>query len=191
MHQRGSFHLVLVADGSPATDAAACAVRDLIDPAAIGRISVVAVGCPFAFASGWALGMLGFVGLVPQALVDDLRERAAGWAAAEAERVVRLMGEVTPPVFPVARVGNAVDEIVAVARELGGDVVVVGSDGGAGTRRAAHGDIAARVMRRAPCPVLVVRPGAEEPPVSGKRVPTSGYRLGRPPAMPLVAGLGA
>jgi nucleotide-binding universal stress UspA family protein len=179
MHRRGSFHLVLVADGSTATDAAARAVRDLIDPAAIGRIFVVAVGSPLVFAGNWTLGMLGFLGPVPQALVDDLWRQANAWATAESERVAGLLGVVVPAVVPVARVGNPVEEIVAAARELEADLIVVGRDGG-GRRRLARRDVAGELMRRASRPVLVVRPGIDEAPPSGKRVPEPGRRVALP-----------
>lgn len=191
MHQRGSFHLVLVADGSTTTDAAARAVRDLVDPAAIGRISVVAVGSPLAFAGDWVVGMLGFVGTVPQAFVDDLWQRAAIWARAEAERVVGLLGDVSPAVVPVVRIGNPVDEIIAARRELGADLIVVGSDGGGRRGRLARRDVAGELMRRASCPVLVVRPGVEQRPPSGKRAPTPRARVARVSPAPLAAGLGA
>jgi nucleotide-binding universal stress UspA family protein len=166
-------------------------VRDLIDPAAIGRISVVAVGCPLAFAGNWTLGMLGFVGAVPQALADDFWRRADAWARAEAGRVAGLLGDVSPPVVPVTRVGNPVEEIVAAARDLRADLVVVGSDGGARRGRPARRDVAGELMRQAPCPVLVVRPGIEESPPSGKRIPAAHRHGAKVNPAPLVAGLGA
>ncbi|HEY7034131.1 MAG TPA: universal stress protein [Thermomicrobiales bacterium] len=191
MHQRGSFYLVLVADGTPATDAAARTVRDLIDPGAIGRVSVVAVGSPVTLGNQWFVGMLGFVGVVPQALVDDLWERARAWAGAEAARVIRLLGEVAPMAVPVVRVGNPVEEVVAVTREWDADLVVIGSERREGMRHAARRDVAAEVMRAATCPVLIVRADGGEPPVSGKRVPVVPWRLAKGAAVPVAAGVGA
>ena len=48
-------------------------------------------------------------------------------------------------------------EIVALAKELGVDLIVMGCRGHRGIRRAIEGSISDAVIRRAPCPVLVVR----------------------------------
>jgi nucleotide-binding universal stress UspA family protein len=48
-------------------------------------------------------------------------------------------------------------EIVREAEEGGFDLVVMGSHGRTGLRHALLGSVAERVVRRAPCPVLVVR----------------------------------
>jgi nucleotide-binding universal stress UspA family protein len=47
--------------------------------------------------------------------------------------------------------------IVGLARELGADLIVMGSRGHRGIRRAIAGSISDAVIRHAPCPVLVVR----------------------------------
>jgi len=53
---------------------------------------------------------------------------------------------------------GAVDlEIVALAKELGADLIVMGCRGHRGIRRAIEGSISDAVIRHAPCPVLVVR----------------------------------
>ena len=53
---------------------------------------------------------------------------------------------------------GAVDlEIVGLAKELGVDLIVMGCRGHRGIRRAIEGSISDAVIRRAPCPVLVVR----------------------------------
>jgi nucleotide-binding universal stress UspA family protein len=48
-------------------------------------------------------------------------------------------------------------EIVALAKELGVDLIVMGCRGHRGIRRAIEGSISDAVIRRAPCPVLVIR----------------------------------
>jgi nucleotide-binding universal stress UspA family protein len=53
---------------------------------------------------------------------------------------------------------GAVDmEIVALAKELGADLIVMGCRGHWGIRRAIEGSISDVVIGHAPCPVLVVR----------------------------------
>jgi nucleotide-binding universal stress UspA family protein len=49
------------------------------------------------------------------------------------------------------------EEIVALAEELGADLIVVGSQDRGRIRRALAGSVSDWVVRHAPCPVLVVR----------------------------------
>jgi universal stress protein A len=53
--------------------------------------------------------------------------------------------------------GSPVDEIVQFAERENVDLIVMGSHGRTGLSRLLMGSIAEGVMRRAPCPVLVVR----------------------------------
>ena len=57
--------------------------------------------------------------------------------------------------------GPAPDEIVRVARENQVELIVIGTHGRTGVKRAVLGSVAELVVRRAHCSVLVVRP--EEP----------------------------
>jgi nucleotide-binding universal stress UspA family protein len=59
------------------------------------------------------------------------------------------------------REGRPWEQVDAVARERQVDLVVVGSHGRRGLPRALLGSVAEKVVRTAPCPVLVVR--GEEP----------------------------
>ena len=53
--------------------------------------------------------------------------------------------------------GDAAAEILSVARKLPADIIVVSTHGRTGLTRALLGSVAEHVVRRAPCPVLVVR----------------------------------
>jgi len=53
--------------------------------------------------------------------------------------------------------GGAAREIVHLAEDLGADLIVMGSRGRGGIRRALMGSVSDSVIRHAPCPVLVVR----------------------------------
>jgi nucleotide-binding universal stress UspA family protein len=53
-------------------------------------------------------------------------------------------------------VGDPPDEINSYARRIGADLIVVGTHGRTGIRRALLGSVAEQVVRRARCPVLVV-----------------------------------
>ena len=53
--------------------------------------------------------------------------------------------------------GGAAREIVHLAEDLGADLIVMGSRGRGGIRRALMGSVSDSVIRHAHCPVLVVR----------------------------------
>jgi nucleotide-binding universal stress UspA family protein len=55
------------------------------------------------------------------------------------------------------RQGDPVTEILLAAEELGCDLIVMGSHGRTGLRRLLMGSVAESIMRRAPCPTLIVR----------------------------------
>jgi nucleotide-binding universal stress UspA family protein len=55
------------------------------------------------------------------------------------------------------RMGKADEQIVVLAEELGADLIVMGSRGLGGVKRALMGSVSDSVVRHAHCPVLVVR----------------------------------
>jgi nucleotide-binding universal stress UspA family protein len=57
------------------------------------------------------------------------------------------------------RSGRPYQEICATAREIGADLIVMTTRGYTGLKRIVLGSTAERVVRFAPCPVLVARPG--------------------------------
>jgi len=101
-------------------------------------------------------GRLGFV----QASNDTLEamvaiERASEeleklCAEAESGIEARVLGHV--------RVGEPAREIVQLASDIAADLVVVGTHGRTGIERALIGSVAEEVVRRAPSPVLTVKP---------------------------------
>jgi nucleotide-binding universal stress UspA family protein len=56
------------------------------------------------------------------------------------------------------RMGKADHEVVALAEEIGAGLIVMGSRGRGGIRRALLGSVSDSVVRHAHCPVMVVRP---------------------------------
>ncbi|HEY5921825.1 MAG TPA: universal stress protein [Kofleriaceae bacterium] len=56
------------------------------------------------------------------------------------------------------RTGDARDVINRTAKELGADLIVMGTHGRRGVSRALLGSVTETVVRSAPCPVLTVRP---------------------------------
>jgi nucleotide-binding universal stress UspA family protein len=55
------------------------------------------------------------------------------------------------------QIGTPLTEIVNAAKDWPADLIVIGSHGRGGVKRALLGSVAEGVMRNAPCPVLVVR----------------------------------
>jgi nucleotide-binding universal stress UspA family protein len=56
----------------------------------------------------------------------------------------------------VTRSGRAAPEIVAYAKEIAADLIVMGTHGRGGFQHALLGSVAERVVHHSPCPVLVV-----------------------------------
>jgi nucleotide-binding universal stress UspA family protein len=65
--------------------------------------------------------------------------------------------ETTTPVFPEVRFGKPHEAIAEAARNLNASLVVISTHGYSGIKRAVLGSTTERVVRTAPCPVLVVR----------------------------------
>jgi nucleotide-binding universal stress UspA family protein len=59
--------------------------------------------------------------------------------------------------FVHARIGNATDEILGLAEDVGADLIVIGSHGRTGLRRLLLGSTSEQVVRNAKCPVIVAR----------------------------------
>lgn len=76
-----------------------------------------------------------------------------GWREIAARRSER-------PVHSFVRTGSAAEQVTAAARERSADLLVVATHGRTGLARLVLGSVAEQVLRHAPCPVLVVRPGA-------------------------------
>ena len=60
--------------------------------------------------------------------------------------------------FVHARIGHPATEILAVAEDVGADLLFIGSHGKTGVERLLLGSVSERVVREARCPVMVVRP---------------------------------
>lgn len=73
----------------------------------------------------------------------------AGWL--DESRIVRSVRSGTPFV-----------EIIRYAKEYAIELIVIGTHGRSGLAHVLMGSVAERVVRKAPCPVLTVRPGQHE-----------------------------
>lgn len=87
-----------------------------------------------------------------QELADQARKHLEEWRL-EAEKLVGA-----PRVRCETAIGEPAAEILSFARSSGADLLVLGTHGRTGLEHALMGSIAERVVRRAHCPVLTVRP---------------------------------
>ena len=80
-----------------------------------------------------------------------------------AEQVERIKGDGANVAEAHLREGPAVDEILDLAKEVGADLIVIGSRGLGPVKRVILGSVSEGVVHHATCPVLVLR-GGEWPP---------------------------
>lgn len=79
----------------------------------------------------------------------------------EMEECRKRVEEAGLPVHALVRRGPAAQTIVETARGEGADLIVMGTHGRAGLQHLLIGSVAERVVRLAPCPVMVV-PGKSD-----------------------------
>jgi nucleotide-binding universal stress UspA family protein len=117
-------------------------------------------GCAFAEKFGAELHLLNVVEdyypMVPEAglMLPDKGEFLAGARAAAERELAKL------PDAPAAKGARVVRSAVVGTPYV--DLIVVGSHGRSGLAHVLMGSVAERVVRKASCPVLTVRPGQHE-----------------------------
>jgi nucleotide-binding universal stress UspA family protein len=95
--------------------------------------------------------------------IDRFYEKELAWCRDELGRFLRDRAGAPRPVEvrEVVRAGDPAAEIAAECHDLGADLLVLATHGAGGLKRWLLGSVAEAAVRRAPCPVLTVRP--EEP----------------------------
>ncbi len=100
---------------------------------------------------------LGFGQVVLPGVEDELRQKGAE----ELEELIkREIGTRVHSSYTV-RTGNPHQEILAEAEERGVDMIVVATHGHSGVEHMLFGSTAERIVRKARCPVLTIRPEPE------------------------------
>jgi nucleotide-binding universal stress UspA family protein len=115
---------------------------------------------------------LDIIGSYADAVIKDIKEKAQRLLDAQVVKVRAAGGTVAQAHL---KIGGAVEEIVALAEEIGAGLIVLGSRGVGGVGRALMGSVSESVVRYAHCPVMVVRreaPLEEEEPDLDKKVLT-------------------
>lgn len=149
------MHILLATDGSEQALAAARFIPTLVNPAALERVTVIAVIRPITSAPFF--GEVGLAGLTGEAW-ESINEAADASAKAAVQKTVDALAGAASRVETVTRPGSPADEIVDAAKELGADMIVMGSRGWGGVRSVLLGSVSERVTHLAHCPVLIVRP---------------------------------
>src|SRR5919107_6375683 len=139
--------ILLATDGSEEAELAALRAVDL-GQSTDSELHVVHVGVVPTFLQSYP-GTLGYDGK----LYEQVEERSRELLRKESWQVKVAGGTVAGAHL---RMGVVDLEIVALAKELGADLIVMGCRGHRGIRRAIEGSISDGVIRHAPCPVLVV-----------------------------------
>ena len=140
--------ILLAIDGSKEAKLAALRAVDLAD-ATDAELHVVHVGVVPRFLESYP-GTLGY----ERRLYDQIEEESRQLLRELSWRVKVVGGTVAGTHL---RMGAVSLEIVALAKELQADLIVMGCRGHRGIRRAIEGSISDAVIRHAHCPVLVVR----------------------------------
>ena len=146
-------HILLATDGSPHAELAAQTASSLAQSTG-SRLHVVAVGRTFTAA---------VYETYAEAEREELRREAQEILDAQVRSIEEAGGTVA---IAHLKMGERRDEaIVHLAEDIGADLIVIGSRGFGGMKRALLGNVADSVVRHAHCPVLVVRPteGVSQP----------------------------
>lgn len=89
--------------------------------------------------------------------VREVYRQAREWATSSLEDWVGKARGEGLAARAALRTGVPYEEIVALARDERADLIVIGTHGRSGLDRALLGSVTDRVVRLAPCPVLMVR----------------------------------
>ena len=95
------------------------------------------------------------------AVVEQLRKQAQDILNEQVEKIEQSGGKVVEKHLRIAERYRA-QQIVQVAEYIGAGLIVMGSRGLGGVRRALIGSVSDSVVRHAHCPVMVVRPEKEQ-----------------------------
>lgn len=93
------------------------------------------------------------INYAPVDLVTPLQDAAKDLLA----RALEATRQKVPAAEAVLRLGAPWDEVLAVAKETGADLIVMGTHGRSGIKHVLLGSVAEKVVRHSPIPVLTIR----------------------------------
>ncbi|HVZ43130.1 MAG TPA: universal stress protein [Ramlibacter sp.] len=142
-------HILFATDGSPASEHAAALAVGLSRTHG-ARLTALYVVDPYPYLGVGEANPLGFQAYMSAAMQHAARAHEHVAELVEAGSPIELQTRVAEDV-------GAATGIVATAKELGCDLIVVGSHGRTGIRRLMLGSVATRVASESAVPVLVAR----------------------------------
>ena len=141
--------ILLATDGSEEATLAARTAIDIADKTG-SELHIILVGLSVSYVG---MGPLEIAD-IPGPAQEELNQEGQRLLNAQARWVEANGGTVAEAHL---RIGKPDEEIVSQAEELGAGLIVIGSRGVGGIRRALMGSVSDSVVRHAHCPVLVVR----------------------------------
>jgi universal stress protein A len=106
---------------------------------------------------------VGYVGMTEPLPTNDISDQMEDSAERELPRIAHCKEFAGLDVEEVIIHGDAASEIVRVASERDIDLIIISSHGRTGLGRILFGSTAESVVRHARCPVMVVKPPADQP----------------------------
>jgi nucleotide-binding universal stress UspA family protein len=144
------------------TDFSDCAIFALPYAATIARATGASLICLHVVET--VVPAVGYTGMSEPLPIGDISEQLENSAERELPKIAASGACSGLKVEELIVHGEAATEIVRVAKERSVDLIVVSSHGRTGWGRILFGSTAEAVVRHAECPVLVVKPPAEEEP---------------------------
>src|SRR6267143_215879 len=142
------------------TDFSACANYAMPYAAAIARATKAKIICVHVVEP--VVPTVGYTGLAEPLPIADVSEQLEDSAERELPKLAESEGWASLDIEEVIVHGDPAAEIVRVADERQVDLIVISSHGRTGLGRIIFGSTAEAVVRHAACPVLVVKPPADE-----------------------------
>jgi nucleotide-binding universal stress UspA family protein len=145
-------HLLIATDGSAGASAAVdYAANVLVKTFGVDQVTLLAV-----FRESSFLAHDADMDLLPQHTWDELRCAARDEAEDALRRASVALGRFSGRLRTIAKPGRAAQQITRTARELGADMVVIGSYRWGTLRALLLGSVEHSVIDQSPCPVLVI-----------------------------------
>ena len=141
--------ILLATDGSEEATLAARTAIDIADKTG-SELHIILVGLSVSYVG---MGPLEIAD-IPGPAQEELNQEAQRLLNTQTRQIEANGGTVAATHL---RIGKPDEEIVAQAEELGAGLIVMGSRGLGGIRRALMGSVSDSVVRHAHCPVLIVR----------------------------------
>jgi nucleotide-binding universal stress UspA family protein len=133
------------------TDFSDCAKKALRYAIPLAKEHQAAITLLYVVPANYALGEYG--GIDYASLETEMR--ASGDKQLAQLAVDEVRGEIATDT--IIRTGSPAFEIIELAKSLPADLIVISTHGHTGLKHVVLGSVAEHVVRRAPCPVLVVR----------------------------------